>query len=136
MSEDNEPQEIKRHPDNAPGDFYVVCDECISCEAPCGEAPDLMGAPDSSKKHYGCYFKKQPVTEEEIDRACDAVQTSCIEAVRYAGNDPEILRKLEERGSEFSCDVLHDNNPWDDKTDSGIFKRFLNWLLAKLAYFK
>ena len=81
----------------------------MSCEAPYREAPDLMGRPGSSAANYGCFFRKQPVTPEEIDRACDAIAVSCVEAVRYAGNDPDILRKLYSRGSCSSCDA----NPTD-----------------------
>jgi hypothetical protein len=29
-------------PGNAPGPFYVVKDDCLACEAPLAEAPDLM----------------------------------------------------------------------------------------------
>jgi hypothetical protein len=93
------------HPDNAPGDFYVECDCCISCEAPYHEAPDLMGRPGSSSRNYGCYFRKQPETPEEVERACDAVMVSCVEAVRYKGSDRNVLRRLYERGAYASCDV-------------------------------
>ncbi len=105
------PQKIKRHPDNVPGDFYVSCDECIACEAPYHEAPELMGNSYTSKNNDGCYFKKQPVTPEEIEQACSAVCVSCVEAVRYAGNDPEILHRLEELNSRSSCDVYYETDP-------------------------
>ena len=98
-------QPAERHPDNAAGDFYVECDSCVSCEAPYHEAPDLMGRPGSSANNYGCFFRKQPSSPEEIDRACSAVMVSCVEAVRYAGNHPQILRKLYDHGAYSSCDV-------------------------------
>ena len=98
-------QPADRHPDNAAGDFYVECDSCISCEAPYHEAPELMGCPGSSGNNYGCFFRRQPSTPEEVDRACSAVMVSCVEAVRYAGNDPEILRTLYDRGAYASCDA-------------------------------
>lgn len=94
-----------RHPDNVRGDFYVECNSCLCCEAPYHEAPDLMGQPGTSPKNYGCFFRKQPVTPDEIDRACSAVMVSCIKAVRYAGDDPVILRSLYERGAYASCDI-------------------------------
>jgi len=99
------PSPNKRHPNNWPGDFYVVCDECMSCEAPCDAAPDLMGLPGSSDANYGCFFHKQPTSPEELDHACGAVAVSCVEAVRYAGNDSDILRKLYSLGAYASCDV-------------------------------
>ena len=98
-------QSADRHPDNANGDFYVECDSCISCEAPYREAPDLMGRPGSSANNYGCFFRKQPSTADELDRACSAVMVSCVEAVRYTGNDPEVLRTLYDHGAYSSCDV-------------------------------
>lgn len=98
-------QPADRHPENVVGDFYVECDSCVSCEAPYHEAPDLMGRPGSSEKNYGCFFRRQPLTPDQIDRACSAVMVSCVEAVRYAGNDPEILRTLYDRGAYSSCDV-------------------------------
>ena len=99
------------HPDNAPGDFYVECDSCISCEAPYQEAPDLMGRPGSSPRNGGCYFGRQPTTWQEIERACEAVAVSCVEAVRYKGRDRNILSKLYQLGAYSSCDVL----PTDDE---------------------
>src|SRR5262245_21664454 len=93
------------HPDNAPGDFYVECDCCISCEAPYAEAPDLMGRPGSSPRNRGCYFRRQPTSPEEITRACDAVQISCVEAVHYKGSDRNILAELYQRGAYSSCDA-------------------------------
>ena len=93
-----------RHPDNAPGDFYVE-DMCISCLAPHGQAPDLLGFPDSSPKSEGCYFRRQPTTSDEIGQACNAVSVSCIEAVRYAGKDREILLQLYNLSAYSSCDV-------------------------------
>lgn len=98
-------QPADRHPDNVAGDFYVECDACISCEAPYHEAPDLMGRPGSSANNIGCFFRKQPTTPEEFDRACWAVIVSCVEAVRYAGKDPEIRRRLYNSGAYFSCDA-------------------------------
>lgn len=94
----------KRHPEEVPGDFYVQCEICLACEIPCDEAPDLMGRPYSSEKHHGCFFLKQPATPDEIDRACNAVSHSCIEAVRYTGNDAAILQKLYDLGAYISCD--------------------------------
>lgn len=95
----------ERHPDNAAGDFYVECDSCIACEAPYHAAPELIGRSGSSAKNQGCFFRKQPTTADQIDRACNAVVVSCVQAVRYAGNDPEIRRTLYDRGAYASCDA-------------------------------
>jgi hypothetical protein len=95
--------EKQRYLSNAPGPFYVANGECISCKAPEHAAPTLMGyekAPDGKTGH--CFFKKQPVGDEETRQAICAVQVACCAALRYAGNHPAILQEL---GSE-QCDRL------------------------------
>lgn len=81
----------KPYPKNAPGDFTVNDGECIQCCAPEAEAPDLMDNDGTS-----CYFKRQPSTPEELERAINAVHVSCIAAVRYCGKDARIIARLEE----------------------------------------
>ena len=88
-----EEKENERFPKNAPGPFYVVNDQCITCMAPEYEAPDLMGF-DEEANH--CYFKKQPSTPEELGRAARAVWASCCGAVKYGGDDPKVKRKIAE----------------------------------------
>jgi hypothetical protein len=48
-----------------------------------------------------CYFRRQPVTPDEVERAINAVCVSCCGAVRYVGNDTGIagcIREFEEEG--------------------------------------
>ena len=78
-------------PKNAPGPFVVLKDHCITCGAPEAEAPELMAHDEEANS---CYFRRQPITGEETDRAIRAVQVSCCEAVVYRGVDPEILRRI------------------------------------------
>jgi 4Fe-4S single cluster domain of Ferredoxin I len=82
-----------RFPKNVPGPFYVANEQCLACGTPEQEAPDLM---ESDEQTGHCYFKKQPTTPEELERAVQAVQVSCCGAVLYSGNDPAILRRLKE----------------------------------------
>ena len=82
----------KRHPLNADGDFFVEYDMCLACDAPYSEAPELIEYDENTH----CYFKRQPQTPEEVEHAINAVRVSCIEAVLYDGNDPEILKKIRE----------------------------------------
>lgn len=92
----------ERYSENAQGDFYVENDVCIKCGAPQVEAPDLI---DHSKLEYGhCYFKKQPKTEDEIERAIQAIAVSCISGLRYGGTNENILRRLYEIGADGQCD--------------------------------
>lgn len=82
-----------RHPLNAPGDFYVEANACILCGAPEVVASGLMGHSDD-----GCYFIKQPQTEEEIEYALNAIAVSCVSAVRYGGTDKKIIKRLYDMG--------------------------------------
>lgn len=92
----------ERYPENAQGDFYVENQVCIACGAPEAEAPDLI---DHSKIEYGhCYFKKQPQTPDELNRAISAMQVSCISGLRYGGQDEEILKRLYREGLANECD--------------------------------
>jgi hypothetical protein len=87
------------HPKNAPGPFYVVNTECITCGAPHVAAPDLMAWElDSQGGELHCYFKKQPETLDEVDRAIRAIDTSCCGALVYAGSDADIIKKLRKAG--------------------------------------
>jgi hypothetical protein len=96
-----------RFPKNVDGPFYTLggqrddgswCGECMSCGVPEDIAPSLL-AP-LSDGNCDTYFIRQPETEEEIDMACNAIKSCCVSALRYGGNDPEILAKL----TEEDCD--------------------------------
>lgn len=84
-------QKRERTPLNAPGPFFTEKDCCISCMAPEAEAPDLMAFDEAQGS---CYFRRQPETAEEIERACQAVWASCCGAVQYDGDHPAVLRRL------------------------------------------
>ena len=86
---------------NAPGDFYVENQMCIACQAPEHEAPDLMSHIETDDCGYHCYFKRQPQTPEEAERAILAVAVGCCGAVRYGGHDPRILERLEALGGDI-----------------------------------
>jgi hypothetical protein len=91
-----EAERHERYPKNAPGPFFVENGYCISCGVPELEAPDLMGHDEDPSVIYHCYFKKQPSTPEEVERAIRAVWISCCGAVQYDGDDPAILQRLAE----------------------------------------
>lgn len=96
-----------RYPENVQGDFYVQNQACISCGAPQAEAPDLI---EHTKLDYGhCYFKKQPETQEEIERAINAMSVSCIAGIRYGGKDKSILKRMYESGLQAECDYSLEN---------------------------
>jgi hypothetical protein len=83
----------ERFPKNVEGPFFVANGECITCMAPEHEAPDLMGF-DQEANH--CYFRKQPSTPEELERAVRAVWASCCSAVQYSGDDPRVHQRIAE----------------------------------------
>ncbi len=89
-----------RHPLNR-GDFYINNGDCIACGAPEAEAPDII---EHSKSDNHCYFKKQPLTDDEIDQAINAMMVSCIDALRYGGQDEKIIRRLYQNGMARLCD--------------------------------
>ena len=91
-----------RNPKNAPGPFYVMRAQCISCDAPRHEAPGLITLDNDDPD--GCYFHRQPETEDEVDSAIEAMRVSCIESYRYGGQDPTIRRRLAQLGSADLCD--------------------------------
>jgi hypothetical protein len=102
----------EREPDNAPGPFYVVKDMCITCSLPVETAPEIIKyhdrpcstCPEVRLDH--CFVSRQPETPEEIDRMIEVIAGSCVEAYRYCGTDPEILRRLVEAGCSEQCDAL------------------------------
>jgi len=92
----------ERYPENSQGDFYIENEACLACGSTEGEAPDLI---EHSQKEYGhCYFKKQPQTDDEIDRAINAIHVSCLGGLRYGGKDEKILKRLYEIGLDNLCD--------------------------------
>ena len=86
------------HPKSAPGVFYVVKGECLACGYPHVIAPALVGWTGDKTPH--CYWKKQPETSAELERAIGVLDAQELECHRYAGTDPAIL----ERVSSAYCD--------------------------------
>lgn len=80
---------IQAYKKNCDGDFIVEDENCMRCCLPETEAPDLMKSDDTS-----CYFKKQPKTPAETERAIGAINISCCGAVRYIGKDKDIINKI------------------------------------------
>jgi len=98
-------REFKPDPLSAPGDFYVIDVQCLSCGAPHAVAPDLIGwATDDELR---CIWKKQPETDAEMQQAFRAFDASCIACYRYAGTDPTVIEHL---GQEH-CDHAPDPGP-------------------------
>ena len=74
------------------GDFYVQATCCMSCGVPQEIAPDLVGWTNENRTE--CYWLKQPMTPDELDRAVKIIHTQELGCHRYSGKDPAILRRL------------------------------------------
>jgi hypothetical protein len=98
---------FKAHPQSAPGDFYVVNDECITCGAPHAVAPDLIGWAKNVEYEH-CIWKKQPQTPEEFEQAFAAFDASEVGCYRYAGDDPKIMARI---GLDFCDQTASDSKP-------------------------
>jgi hypothetical protein len=73
----------------------------MACGAPEARARELMDH-DESDGH--CFFKRQPETPEEVNRAILAVWSSCCGAVRYGGDDQSLIQRLVNIGEADQCD--------------------------------
>src|SRR5688500_8150324 len=100
----------QRVPQNAPGDFYVEAGLCTRCCLVHGEAPDLLN--DPGQPFDECYFRRQPQTPDELDRAISAICVSEMCALRYGGSDESIIAKLRARHSAAQCDHTPEGIAW------------------------
>ena len=102
----------EREDGSAPGPFYVVKDQCITCSLPTETAPENIqyherpctNCPTSPTSH--CVVTRQPETPEELVRMIKVVAGSCVQAYRYCGTDPDILCRLVEASCRAQCDAL------------------------------
>jgi hypothetical protein len=78
---------------NAPGLFYTT-GGCTACGTPESEAPDL---PAPLTEENWDLLRPTAGTPEEIERACCAVEVCCLNALRYGGTDPAVIRRLGNR---------------------------------------
>src|SRR5947209_7281112 len=85
----------QRVAENVPGDFYVEGGLCLHCCIVHEYAPGLMN--DLNEPYEECYFRRQPQTPGEVEQAIAAIEVSEIGALRYGGNDPEIISRLRAR---------------------------------------
>jgi molybdenum cofactor biosynthesis enzyme MoaA len=51
-----------------------------------------------------CYFRKQPESPDEVERVIKAVAGCCCGSYRYAGDDPEIKKRLRLAGCAEAID--------------------------------
>lgn len=95
------PRSPQRFPLNVEGPFYT-CGNCLSCGLPESEAPDLLAPLDDGNNRT--YFRRQPQTPDELERACQAIRVCCLADLRYGGKDPAIIQRL--GNDSLVCDFI------------------------------
>jgi hypothetical protein len=89
-------------------DFYVEAKCCMFCGVPQAIAPELVGWKLSETSQFEhCYWIRQPANDDELTRAINIIHAQELGCHRYAGNDPQILRRLPAE----ECDALHPRKP-------------------------
>jgi hypothetical protein len=86
---------------NADGDWYTT-GACMACGAPEAEAPALFAS--LSDEDLETYLFRQPVTPDDIDAVCRIARSCCVSAVRYGGQNREIIERLGNSGE--YCDFV------------------------------
>jgi hypothetical protein len=92
--------DIKPHPQNALGDYYVEYGCCTACEVPFSEAPDLFEYDDSCH----CFVRRQPTTDEETNQMLSAIACAELQCIRYRGTDPKLFDRFAAMGEVDICD--------------------------------
>jgi hypothetical protein len=88
----SEERKFKAHPRSALGDFYAEDGQCMACGVPHVLAPELMDW--TEEKYWHCFWKRQPETPKELDKAIAVLHSQELGCHRYAGTDPGILLRL------------------------------------------
>lgn len=74
--------EIRKHPLNAKGKYYVDQENC-TCMGACADITPNIFALDNV--NYSSYVLKQPETSEEIDQCKEAIICCTFEAIHNEG---------------------------------------------------
>ncbi len=107
---------------NVVGAFYVEDGCCLACGIPEHYAPDLFASDETDH----CYVRKQPHTAEELSRMTEVLATQDVNCVRYAGDNPEVMRALRQAGAAASCDHPGSAERW------AIFREELRQRISRL----
>jgi len=71
------------HRQSAGGDFYVENKCCTACGVPESIAPELIGS--TQEKYWHCYWKRQPLNADEVEKAVKILNTQELGCHRYGG---------------------------------------------------
>lgn len=78
-------EEIRKHPLNAKGKYYVDQDSCTWCAACIDTAPNNFNLKEEELYDFGAYVFKQPETLEEKDLCEEAYMCCPHEAIHNDG---------------------------------------------------
>ena len=79
----------KPHPLNVPGRFYVEDGCCVTCAIPFVKTSDLFAwAPDEDGVPGQCYVKRQPTTDDELERMRWTLAHQELDCIRDGGLPP------------------------------------------------
>ena len=94
-------EEIRPHPKNVSGPFYVEYGCCTSCDVPIQEAPSHFAY--DTDNH--CFVCRQPQTDAETSDMIGTAWMAEFQCIRYRGNDLDVLRRLAELDLRVICDT-------------------------------
>lgn len=84
------------------GDFYVEPDCCLLCGVPEDIAPEVF----QTGEDY-CFVRRQPNSQDEVDRTIRAMWASEVDCIRYRGHDAALLERLAKAGMTNQADHPH-----------------------------
>jgi hypothetical protein len=71
------------------------------------ETPDLLAMTDLNSPDFPhCFFKRQPTNRAEVEQALRAILVAEFRCFRYAGDDPDIIERLQQMNEAAQSDVL------------------------------
>jgi hypothetical protein len=94
-------EEMRPHPSNVEGPFYVLDGCCTACGVPESVAPEHFAWDGQNQ----CFVQRQPRTEAEVGRVLAAMRYAELQCIRYRGTDPEVMRRIAELDGPELCDV-------------------------------
>lgn len=74
-------------------EFYVEPECCMSCGVPEDIAPEIFVTGEKN-----CAIRRQPCSQDEVNRTIRAMWSSEVDCVRYGGRDVQLLDRLARAG--------------------------------------
>lgn len=101
--------DVKPHPANVPGDYFVEDGCCMTCDVPFTFAPGLFARTDDPEGNWHCYVRKQPETADEQEQMFAAILCADAGCIMYRGHDRAIQERLIQAGEGPICIGLPDD---------------------------